>query len=192
MPVVRRLRHSLAPALAVVAAMALAGCGATQSDRITRESGRSNGARAEAANVRAGANVLLDGGPPAFRARLEALRGTPVVINQWASWCGPCRFEFPFFQRLAKRYVGRVAFLGVDSQDSRSGAREFLARFPVPYPQFYDKDASIARVFRAGRAWPTTAFYDAHGTLVLTHAGAYANEATLDEDIRRYALRPIG
>lgn len=190
MPVVCRLRRSLAPALAVAAAMALAGCGTTQTDRVTRESSHSNGDdRAEVANARAEAGALLDGGRPAFRARLEALRGTPIVVNQWASWCGPCRFEFPFFQRLAKRYVGRVAFVGVDSQDSRSGAREFLARFPVPYPQFYDKDASIARLFRGGRAWPTTAFYDADGTLVFTHAGAYANEAKLDEDIRRYALR---
>lgn len=41
----------------------------------------------------------------AFKARLEALRGHPVVVNQWASWCGPCRYEFPFFQKLAGRYA---------------------------------------------------------------------------------------
>jgi cytochrome c biogenesis protein CcmG/thiol:disulfide interchange protein DsbE len=138
--------------------------------------------------LRAEANRLLDGGSEAFKARLVALRGHPVVVNQWASWCGPSRFEFPFLQRLAEKYQGRVAFLGVDSRDSRDDAVAFLRRYPVPFPYYYDKDASVARVFRGGRGWPTTAFYDARGQLVFTHQGAYATEAALEEEIRRYAL----
>jgi cytochrome c biogenesis protein CcmG/thiol:disulfide interchange protein DsbE len=134
------------------------------------------------------ANRLLDGGPDAFKARLTALRWHPVVVNQWASWCGPCRFEFPFFQRLAARYAGQVAFLGVNSQDARGDAEDFLREFPVPFPHYYDKDTSIARLFGGGRAWPTTAFYNADGELIKTHLGAYATAAKLDEDIRRYAL----
>jgi cytochrome c biogenesis protein CcmG, thiol:disulfide interchange protein DsbE len=134
------------------------------------------------------ADRLLDGGSDAFEARLKRLRAYPVVVNQWASWCGPCRYEFPFFQRLAAKYQGRVAFLGVNSQDSRGDAEEFLREYRVPFPHYYDKNASVARVFRGGRAWPTTAFYDDRGELVQTHPGAYASEAKLDEDIRRYAL----
>jgi thiol-disulfide isomerase/thioredoxin len=134
------------------------------------------------------ANRLLDGGTDAFEARVEGLRGHPVVVNQWASWCGPCRYEFPFFQRLAAKYRGRLAFLGVNSQDSRGEAEEFLEEFPVPFPHFYDEDASVARLFGGGRAWPTTAFYGADGELVKTHLGAYASQATLEQDIRRYAL----
>jgi cytochrome c biogenesis protein CcmG/thiol:disulfide interchange protein DsbE len=134
------------------------------------------------------ANRLLDGGTDAFEAQLEKLRGHPVVVNQWASWCGPCRYEFPFFQRLAAKYRGRVAFLGVNSQDSEGDAQEFLAEFPVPFPHYYDKDAEVARLFGGGRAWPTTAFYNADGELVKTHLGAYASEAKLEQDIRRYAL----
>ena len=140
------------------------------------------------AQLRVEANRLLDGGPEVFRARVEALRGHPVVVNQWASWCGPCRYEFPFFQRLAEKYDGRVAFVGVDSKDSRGDAAAFLKRHPVPYPHYYDKDASVARVFRGGRAWPTTAFYGKGGRLVFTHQGAYATEAKLEEEIQRYAL----
>ena len=138
--------------------------------------------------VRAQANQLLDGGPDAFRARLVELRGHPVVVYQWASWCGPCRYEFPFLRDQANKYGDRVAFLGVDSKDSREEAEAFLKELPVPFPHYYDQDASIARVFRGGRAWPTTAFYDASGKLVYTHAGAYASEAKLEEDVRRYAL----
>jgi cytochrome c biogenesis protein CcmG/thiol:disulfide interchange protein DsbE len=134
------------------------------------------------------ANQLLDSGPEGFEKRLTTLRGYPVVVNQWASWCGPCRFEFPFFQRLTRKYEGRVAFLGVNSQDGRGDAEAFLREFPVPFPHYYDKDTSIARLFGGGRAWPTTAFYDERGELVQTHLGAYASEAKLDADIRRYAL----
>jgi len=133
------------------------------------------------------ANQLLDGGPKAFKARLAGLDGHPVVVNQWASWCGPCRFEFPFFERQAKRLRGRVAFLGVNTQDSRGNAAAFLKEHPVPYPHYFDPDGSVARVFRGGRAFPTTAFYDASGDLSYTHIGGYASEAKLQEEIERYA-----
>lgn len=145
-------------------------------------------APATLAALREQANELLAGGKEAFEARLEELQGHPVVVNKWASWCGPCRFEFPFFERQAKKQRGKVAFLGVDSQDSRDDAEEFLEEFPVPFPHYYDKDASIARLFEGGRAWPTTAFYNARGKLTETHLGAYATEAKLEADIRRYAL----
>lgn len=134
------------------------------------------------------ADTLIDGGPAAFKARLARLKGTPVVVNQWASWCGPCRYEFPFFAHLAKRYDGRVAFLGVNSQDVRGDAAAFLEKLPAPYPHYDDKDASIARTFGGGRSWPTTAFFAASGKLTFTHIGSYATAAKLDEDITRYAL----
>jgi hypothetical protein len=97
--------------------------------------------------------------------------------------------EFPFFARLAARYRGRVAFLGVDSQDSEAAARRFLRRHPTPFPHFFDPTTSVARIFEGGFAWPTTAFYDARGRLRRTHAGAYYSQAALDRDIRRHALR---
>jgi thiol-disulfide isomerase/thioredoxin len=135
------------------------------------------------------AGRLLDGGVPAFKARLASLRGTPVVVNQWASWCGPCRFEFPFFIRLARKHQGRVAFLGVDSQDSRAGGERFLRDFRTPFPHFFDPSTAIARSFKGGFHWPATAFYDARGRRTYTHAGAYASQGAVERDIRRYALR---
>jgi len=134
------------------------------------------------------ANELLTGGAPAFRARLARLRGNPVVVNKWASWCGPCRSEFPFLQRLGTRLGRRVAFLGVDSQDNDADARGFLRRYPVAYPSYSDSDQKVARVFGATLAFPTTAFYDARGRLAFVHQGAYATEAKLREDVTRYAV----
>ena len=131
---------------------------------------------------------LLDGGPEAFEARLQELRGKPVVVNQWASWCTPCRREFPFFRDQASKLRGEVAFLGVNSMDNRADAGEFLADNPTGFPHFYDADAEIARVFRGGRAWPTTAFYTATGERAFTHQGAYREEADLARDIRKWAL----
>jgi cytochrome c biogenesis protein CcmG/thiol:disulfide interchange protein DsbE len=187
-----KVRFQALLALLIGGAVSLGACGGDTAEPQVREppvaAGKPASLAPELQALRAQANRLLDGGPEAFERRLRELRGHPVVVNQWASWCGPCRFEFPFFQRLARRYEGRVAFLGVDSQDARADAEEFLRELPVPFPSYYDKDASIARLFGGGRAWPTTAFYDASGKLTRTHLGAYASEAKLDEDVRRYAL----
>jgi thiol-disulfide isomerase/thioredoxin len=139
--------------------------------------------------LRAQGNRLLDGGREAFEAQIGELRGTPVVVNQWASWCPPCRAEFPIFQRLAEKYAGRVAFLGIDMQDDREAALAFMNELPTPYPHYVDEDASIARLIGGGRVSPTTGFYDARGELVFSHLGAYADDAQLEAEIRRYALR---
>ena len=167
---------------ALLAAGALAGCGSANQ--------APSSPAAPAARLSAQASRLVGGGTAAFQRQLRALRGTPVVVNQWASWCGPCRFEFPFFASAARSYRGRAAFLGVNSQDSRDDARRFLRQHPVPYPSFYDPDVSVARSFRGGTAWPTTAFYDRAGKRVYTHPGAYASRGALDQDVRRYALGP--
>jgi thiol-disulfide isomerase/thioredoxin len=131
-------------------------------------------------------NQLLDGGTAAFKARLAELRGFPVVVNQWASWCGPCRAEFPVFQQAAVREAKRTAFLGVDSRDYDGDARTFLSREPLPYPSFKDPDVKIARSFRGGIGWPTTAFYDKRGELAYTHPGPYLSVDDLLRDIRKY------
>ena len=85
--------------------------------------------------------------------QLAALRGYPVVVNKWASWCGPCRFEFPFFQRQVTKRGKQVAFLAVNSEDARDPAQKFLEEIPVPYPSFFDPDSDIARLL--GRSAPS-------------------------------------
>ena len=133
-------------------------------------------------------NELLGGGRDAFEKRIEALRGYPVVVNIWASWCGPCRFEFPALQRLSARYGKRVAFLGVDSEDSDDAARTFLSEAPVPYPSYSDPDNEIKELLGDPRGLPDTAFYDREGELVYLKQGQYAEESDLRADIERCAL----
>jgi cytochrome c biogenesis protein CcmG/thiol:disulfide interchange protein DsbE len=134
------------------------------------------------------ANRLLPGGPEAFRTRLRGLRGHPVVVNKWASWCEPCRTEFPFFQRLSVELGREVAFIGVDAQDNSDDARAFLAEYPVSFPSYEDPDQKVARVFKGHvSAFPVTAFIDRSGELTYLKQGGYASETRLREDIERYA-----
>lgn len=138
--------------------------------------------------LRAQASELLDGGAPAFERRLEELEGHPVVVNKWASWCAPCRAEFPFFRSQALEREGEVAFMGVDSTDNRGDAAAFLTELPLPYPSYLDPELEVAEVFNGVAAFPTTAFYDARGELAYVKQGGYASEELLAEDIERYAL----
>jgi cytochrome c biogenesis protein CcmG, thiol:disulfide interchange protein DsbE len=130
---------------------------------------------------------FIPGGRGAFEKRIEKERGTPVVVNKWASWCSPCRLEFPFFRDQAEKRKGEVAFLGVNSNDNRGDAEDFLKEEPVPYRHFEDPKLEIAAAFNAVQAFPSTAFYDSKGELAFVHQGGYKNEAELAEDIDRYA-----
>jgi len=132
-------------------------------------------------------NELLDGGVPAFEARLEELHGHPVVVNKWASWCGPCREEFPWFQSLSAEHGEEVAFVGVNSNDGSETAADFLAEYPLPYPSYSDPKLEIAATFDAPTEFPATAFYDSDGELEFVRRGGYGDEAELEADIERYA-----
>ena len=130
---------------------------------------------------------LVGGGPAAFKARLASLRGHPVVVNQWASWCGPCRAEFPHFQKASLALGKRVAFLGVDSMDNDGDAAAFLKRYPIAYPSYKDGDGKVAQVFNGVGPLPKTIFYSPSGKLEYVHVGQYRDQAALRRDISRYA-----
>ncbi|MDQ6818623.1 MAG: TlpA family protein disulfide reductase [Actinomycetota bacterium] len=183
--------------LPLMAAATLAGCGASAPARNAAPSSHDvtvafRGSPPTLAAVHAQGNQLVSGGLSAFRARLAALRGYPVVVNKWASWCGPCQSEFPIFQRTAVIFGRRVAFLGIDANDGtgQPGAA-FLRRFPLTYPSFTDPHSVIAGDVGASTYFPQTLFYSAanHRRYVFDHAGPYASVAALQSDIRRYVLR---
>jgi cytochrome c biogenesis protein CcmG/thiol:disulfide interchange protein DsbE len=187
-----RITH-LGSLVLMVTALVAAGCGSsTSGDYGGRHPDYAKawaGAPAPLAGIHDQANRLLNGGVGAYEKRIAALGDYPVVVNVWASWCGPCRFEFPVFQRLAASYGRRVAFLGVDNQDSGGAARNFLAEAPVPYPSYTDPHQQIAESIGADLGLPDTAFYDRRGKLVYLKQGPYANAAALRADVERYALR---
>ena len=141
------------------------------------------GAPAPLAALHDQSNELLGGGTPAFEARLRELRGHPVVINKWASWCGPCRAELPLFQQVSTARGKEIAFVGVNARDKRPAAERFSATVPVPYPSAEDPSERIARKLKAPSNFPVTLFVDASGKTVFTHQGGYRSAADLSADI---------
>ena len=107
----------------------------------------------------------LDGTP----ASLAALRGRPVVLNFWASWCAPCRQEEEPLKAAAQRLEGRVAFLGVDFHDSPAAARAAQERARNPYP-VGPAGAGVPGLYGV-TAPPETFFLDGRGVVVARFVG---------------------
>ena len=87
-----------------------------------------------------------------------------------------------------RRHRAELAFVGLDSQDERGAAEDFLRKFPVGFPSVFDPDAEVAAAYGGGQAWPTTMFFDDEGELVNVKIGAYATAELLEQDIQRWAL----
>lgn len=119
---------------------------------------------------------------------LTRLRGYPVVVNEWASWCDNCRAEAAAFQVASVEFGKRVAFLGVDVEDHGTPARQLLARTLPAYPSYSDPHQAIASSLEAVGYYPQTLFYDARGQRTIDHGGPYLTAAALEHDVRRYAL----
>ncbi|MGA7705016.1 MAG: TlpA disulfide reductase family protein [Solirubrobacteraceae bacterium] len=131
---------------------------------------------------------LLDGGASAFNARLAALKGHPIVINKWASWCVPCKEEFAAFQRVSAEYGRRVAFVGIDSEDpKRADSQAFLRSFPVSYPSYYDPSGHLGIQVTDSSFIPVTVFKPLHGRPFI-YQGQLPSASRLREEVKRYAL----
>jgi cytochrome c biogenesis protein CcmG/thiol:disulfide interchange protein DsbE len=102
---------------------------------------------------------------------LAELRGHPVVLNFWASWCGPCRDEAPVFAASARAHAGLVVFVGVDVQDFTSDARGFLRKYTVPYVAVRDGGGSVYADYGLTGV-PETYYLDARGRAVAHSPGA--------------------
>jgi cytochrome c biogenesis protein CcmG, thiol:disulfide interchange protein DsbE len=112
---------------------------------------------------------------PMFQGLLDELRGTPVVVNVWGSWCPPCEDEAPGLARVSAEFDGDVQFVGVDILDVRAPAREFIRRYGWEYPSVFDPTGAI----RDGLGYvgqPITLIYDRTGELAFEWNGAVGED----------------
>lgn len=191
-----RMRRFVVP-LAALAVVAIVVIGLTQTggqtsagSKLTLSEMRRDlrGAPPQLASLYSRGNTVVGGSTKAFQRQLAALRGHPVVVNKWASWCGPCRQEFPIFQHVVSKLGKQVAFLGINANDHDAAARAFLRDEALPYPSFSDENLAISGKLGIVPIFPTTVFFDAVGKRQYIHQGYYTSAAQLTADIRRYAI----
>ena len=121
-----------------------------------------------------------EGGPaPTFslasragsQVSLAQYKGQVVMINFWASWCGPCRQEMPLLESIYKKY-GKMGFtmLGVNVEPDSNAANEWLKATPVSFPILYDKDSKVSKLYDV-EGMPSTVIIDRSGKLRKLHRG---------------------
>jgi thiol-disulfide isomerase/thioredoxin len=134
---------------------------------------------------------------PAYEAKsldgakfdLAAEKGNVVLLNVWATWCGPCRYEIPELCKLGAKYSAqRFKVVGVsidDGDDAPAAVKKFIAEKQVTYPIVLDPEAKLANIFQTS-VLPTTVLIDRSGKIVWKKYGAIeAGEAELTQAIER-------
>jgi peroxiredoxin len=116
---------------------------------------------------------------------LSDLHGQVVIVNLWASWCGPCRLEMPAFKNVYEEYKDRgLVILAVNStsQDTLSAVEEFVAEYQLPFTILMDTNGTIARVYQVS-ALPTSVFIGRAGLISRVVVGGPRAESTLRAEI---------
>lgn len=125
--------------------------------------------------------ATLDGAE--FTLSSDAANGerTPIVLNFWATWCGPCRNEMPALQAAAENYRGHVAIIGVDQMEDKATVQAFVDELGITFPIPMDADGAVGERYNV-RGLPTTFFIDRNGVIQQIWTGEM-NRITLAEGI---------
>ena len=113
---------------------------------------------------------------------LASLSGKPVLLNFWASWCGPCKDEAPWLRAAYRSFGSQVAFVGVDVRDAQSDAERFVTDEQVPYQSVRDEGLQIFTDYGL-TGQPESFLIDAQGKIVQHVPGAFPDRATLFQDL---------
>ena len=125
------------------------------------------------------AQVILDVTEATFEQDvIAASQNVPVVVDLWASWCGPCRLEAPVLEQVWQRYGGEVAFVGIAHNDTLQRAQSFLARYGVTFPNGVDINGRVADAYGV-TALPETYVIDAEGIVRAHRLGAIVEAEAL-------------
>ena len=139
-----------------------------------------------AAMSHAASNAPLQSGAPAPTFQLDSSSGKPVALNDfkgkvvlinfWASWCGPCRKEMPILDQLQKQYQPRgFTMVGVNVEPNSSDAVNWLKATPVSFPILFDRDSTVSKLYQV-QGMPNTVIVDRKGNVRFIHRGYKAGE----------------
>jgi cytochrome c biogenesis protein CcmG, thiol:disulfide interchange protein DsbE len=114
------------------------------------------------------------------RVKLSDLRGHPVIVNFWATWCPPCRQEAPAIQAAYQRYRDQgVILLGVNLREDAQTIQQFAKEFGLTYPLLLDRDGAVSDRYQV-RGIPTTVFVDADGVVRARHVGPLTEDKLVE------------
>ena len=119
------------------------------------------------------------------RIRVSDLRGKPVLINFWATWCIPCRTEMPFIQARYTRASGELAVLAVNYDEPAADVQQFTDELGMTFDVLLDPGAKVQELYRV-HGYPTTYILDSDGVIQIQHIGAMS-----DDQLGRY-LEEVG
>lgn len=107
---------------------------------------------------------------------LDQLKGKVVMLNFWASWCGPCRQEMPLLDQMHKRYSALgFTLVGVNVDANSKDAEQWLSKTPVSFPVLFDRESKVSAMYDV-KAMPSTVFIDRQGNVRYLHKGYKAGD----------------
>jgi peroxiredoxin len=118
--------------------------------------------------------------------RLQEQRGEVILLNFWATWCGPCREEMPELEKLQQKYQAMgFKVLGVNVETTPEKAQDYLKKISVSFPILFDTEQTVSKAYQV-EAMPTTYILDRHGKLRYLHKGYVKGvEAEYDAQIKK-------
>lgn len=118
--------------------------------------------------------------PEGEEGSLADYRGRWVLLNVWASWCGPCKAESPALDRFEKKNRDRITVLGIDTKDLSEDALRFMREFDIDYPQLRDASGDYTDGELKTTGVPESFLVDPDGNLVAHYSGPFKNEAAIE------------
>ncbi len=121
--------------------------------------------------------------------RLSELKGEVILLNFWASWCGPCRVEMPSLNKLHNKYKS-IGFkvIGVNVEESNTNAKVFLKENKVSFPILWDKKNKVSKQYHVS-AMPTTVLIDRDGKIRYIHKGYQAGDEKIYKKVIKQLIR---